>query len=305
MILIGSRALALRAPSLLSKAPVDFDFVCTQDEYQTWMEKNSHKINPTKIYPIKDGAKMIVEGDTNIEFEMIQPGTSTEMLDNLVSSDKDTFETPFGLVPSFDMLFTLKSSHKHLKNNPHFWKTLSDYHKMKDVGAVIRPEYKEFYKLREKETYNYSHPKLNTDKKNFFKDDAIVYTYDHDSLHQAVKHLDKPAYVYFGKEGQEVLSDKKKFFECPLETQLYSVVEESAVLAVERSLVPHPGVLTIKQAWGLAFSKVLTSITSGWWRSWAYDHAFEALKLYPEDYFEKFQKGLENGVVKPFTGSTY
>jgi hypothetical protein len=248
---------------------------------------------------------MIVEGDTNCEFEIIQPGSSNEMFSNLVDEDRETIDTSFGKIPNLDLLFALKSSHKHLKNSPHFWKTLKDYHRMKAVGATIRPEYMDFYKLREKETYTYSHPKLNQDKKSFFADDAIDYVHDHDSIHAAVKIMDKPAYTYFAKDGEEVQSSKKKFFECNRDVQLLSVVEESAVLAVERSLVPHPGVLTVQQAWGMAFSKVLTSITSGWWRAFAYDNAFDALKLYPADYWDKFNVGLANGTVKPFKKALY
>ena len=77
-----------------------------------------------------------------------------------------------------------------------------------------------------------------------------------------------------------------------------SVLEESAVLAIERSLVPHPGVMTPPQAWHFAFSKVCTSIASGWWRDFAYENAPELLNKFPADYFDKFQKALANGEVK-------
>ncbi len=305
MILIGSRALALRAPGALHRKPLDFDWVCTQAEYDEWMEKNSHKINPTKIYPVNEGKKMVVEGDTNCEFEFIEPGTSNELLNELVSKDPETIQTPFGMVPSFDMLFTIKSSHKYLKNSPHFWKTLLDYHVMKQMGAKVRPEYEAFLKLREKETYTYNHPKLNVSKDSFFKDDAIQYVYDHDTIHQSVARFDKPAYLYYMKDGAQVQTDKAKFFASPIEIQLAGVVEEAAVLAIERSLVPFPGVMTPEKAWRFALAKVCSSITSGWFRAFAYEHALEILKLYPAGYWEKFQEDVKSGLVKPFTGSKY
>lgn len=298
MILIGSRALALRAPGLLQRKPVDFDFICTMDEYNTWMEKNSHKVKPTKMYSIED-KKMIVEGQVNCEFELIKSGNSCDMLDQLLKEDKQTLHTPFGMIPSFDLLFTIKSSHKYLKNNPYFWKTLADYHVMKLNGAETKPEHQAFLKQREAETYTYLHPKLNVSKKDFFSEEfGVKYTYDHDSIHQAVKLLDQPAYKFFQKEEAEVATSKEKFLSCSSEVQLYSVVEESAVLAIERSLVPHPGVLTKEQAWRMALSKVCTSIASGWWRAFAYENAFKILKLYPTDYWDKFQIGVANGVVK-------
>jgi hypothetical protein len=301
MILIGSRALALRAPHILGRKPLDFDFICTMDEYNIWLEKNSAKVNPTKIYPLAEGKKMIVEGDTNCEFEILQPGASNEMLLKLVEEDADTIQTSFGMIPNLDLLFTLKSSHKHLKDSPHFWKTLKDYHRMKLIGASIRPEYMDFFKLREKETYaKQKHPSLMQSKDNFFKDDGIMYVYDHDDIHESVKHLEQPAYRYYMKDGSEVFSDKNKFFACSRETQLYGVVEEAATLAIERSLVPHPGVMKPQEAWGFALSKVLTSITSGWFREFGYENAFDVMKLYPTNYWDKFQADVAAGKVRLF-----
>lgn len=303
MILIGSRALALRCPAILQRKCVDFDFVCTPNEYESWMAKNSHKVNPSKVYP--EGNKMIVEGDTNLEFELNRPGTSTEMLLDIVEGDPESIETSFGSVPTLDMLFTIKSSHKYLKNSPHFWKTAMDYHRMKACGAKIRPEYEAFLKLREKETYNYAHPKLNVTKDAFFKDDAIQYVYDHDTIHQSVAKFERPAYTYYMKDGAQVQTEKDKFFGSSRDIQLAGVVEESAVLAIERSLVPHPGVWTPEKAWHFALSKVCSSITSGWFRAFAYENIFEVMKLYPEGYWEKFQEDVKTGLVKPFTGSKY
>ena len=175
MILIGSRALKLRSNNVLSRAPLDFDWVCTQEEYEAWMDKNAAKLNPTKVYPLPEFHKMIVEGSTNCEFEIIQPGSSNELLQQLVEGNTESIETPFGWIPSVDLLFTIKDSHKykkfHLSSNG-FWKTAMDWHTMRRLGASVRPEYQAFSKLRQKETYNYAHPKLNVNKDDFFKDDG-------------------------------------------------------------------------------------------------------------------------------------
>lgn len=301
MILIGSRALVLRAPHLLMRKPEDFDFVCTMPEFEAWLANNEDKLGEKKVYPENNhyASKMIIEGSSNCEFEIIQPDKSSGLLAELVKADKDTIETNFGLVPSLDMLFTIKASHKYLRNSPHFWKTLADYHILKRAGARVRPEYEAFFKLRQKETYNYGHPKLNQSKDNFFADDNIKYVYDHDTIHQSVAMFDGiPAYTRYMKDGAEVQCDKAKFFACPREIQLAGVVEEAAVLAIERSLVPHPGVWTPKFAWRFALSKVCSSITSGWFREFAYENALDVLKLYPENYWEKFQKDVESGLVK-------
>jgi hypothetical protein len=242
---------------------------------------------------------MIVEGSTNCEFEIAGTNASTQILTDLVESDPDTIDTPFGKVPNVDMLFTIKSSHKYLKNSPHFWKTMLDYQIMKRAGAKVRPEYEAFLKLRETETYAaQKHPKLNVSKENFFKDDGLEYTFFHDDIHESVKHLDKPAYLYYMKDGSEVLSSKKKFFEVSQETRLYGVVEEAATLAIERSLVPHPDVWSPEYAWKFALSKVCSSITSGFFREFAYDNCLEVLKLYPQKYWENFQKDVSDGKVR-------
>lgn len=300
MILIGSRALKLRAPYLLQREPKDFDWVCSQEEFDQWLENHSKDLNIVDVYSPKKH-KMIVRGSSvNCEFVIITPGSSSELMLELVKDDSDTIESEFGLVPSLDLLFTIKSSHKYRKNSPHFWKTLSDYHLMKMVGAKVQPRFNEFLKLREQETYTNRHPRLNTSKRNFFNENQVSYKYDHDSLHEAVKHFERPAYSYFQKDGAEVACDKKKFFSSSREVQLFSVVEESAVLALERSLIPYPNKWTHEFAWRFAFSKVCTSIASGWWREFAYENAMDCLKLYPTDYWNKFQQGLVNGIVKPF-----
>jgi hypothetical protein len=302
MILVGSRALALRMPPALTREPLDFDWVCTKEEFDSWMEKNSAKVKPQEIYP--EGNKMIVKGTSYLEFEIVQPGKSSEILQQLVENNSESLQTPFGWVPSFDMLFTIKKSHRYLKNSPHFWKTLIDYHVMKQMGATVRPEYQEFFKLREKETYTYAHPKLNVTKDNFFKDDGLEYVWDHDDIHKSVALLDKPAYLYYLKDGEQVLCDKNKFFSVPQEVRLAGVVEEAAVLAIERSLVPHAGVWTPDYAWKFALAKVCSSITSGWFREFAYENAPEVLKMRPPHYWDKFQQDVQDGKVKTFTKSS-
>ena len=292
------------------RAPLDFDFVCTKQEAFAWLEKNSAKIEITKepYYESFGGVaarKLIVEANTPIEFELIEPGNTSEIIQQLVENNSESIETPFGWVPTFDLLFTIKKSHRYLKNSPHFWKTLADYHIMKRLGAKVRPEYETFLKLREKETYYYKHPKLNVSKDQFFADDGLQYEVEHDDIHESVKRYDKPAYLYYMKDGEQVLTDKAKFFTCAREIQLAGVVEEAATLAIERSLIPHPGVWTPEFAWKFALAKVCSSITSGWFREFAYENALEILKLYPNGYWEKFQQDRADGKVRQFSGKTY
>lgn len=296
MILIGSRALALRAPRALGgREPKDFDFIGSRADWGQLVAKY-HPIREWEISQKKRA--MELDGGTICEIELVERSPSGAAFAEIVESDARSTATNFGLVPSLNLLFALKHSHRHLKNSPHFWKTLLDYHRMKDLGATIPEEHRAWLKLREKETYTYAHPKLNQDKKSFFADDNIKYVYDHDTIHEAVAIGDRPAYRYYMKDGAEVQSDKAKFFACPREVQINSVLEESAVLAIERSLVPFPGHWSTKKAWHFAFSKVCTSIASGWWRAFAYDNAIEILQAFRDDYWQRFERGLEAGLVK-------
>src|ERR1700722_12628485 len=108
MILIGSRSTALRMPQALKRNPLDFDFVGTKDEFDQWLETNKDKINITKVYELPEYNKWIIEGSTNIEWEVITTGHSSELLADLVYNDKESIETPFGYIPNSDLLFTIK-----------------------------------------------------------------------------------------------------------------------------------------------------------------------------------------------------
>src|ERR1700690_2725007 len=172
IILIGSRALKIRAPQCLSREPRDFDFISPRKDADLWLDKNKPDLGNI-ISSTQGASKYSFEGtDAIVEFEIFDTETDTmhsSMFYDLVKSDRETINTSFGMIPNLDLLFTLKSSHRYMKDSPHFWKTLQDYHRMKDAGAKVRPEYRDFLKLREAATYTYKHPKLNVDKKDFFK----------------------------------------------------------------------------------------------------------------------------------------
>ena len=307
MILIGSRAAKIRLGNNFSRPCIDFDWVCTKEEFDTWLEKESHKVNPTKVYELPEFNKWIVEGSTNCEFEIIKPGSSNELLMDLVKNNQETLKTTFGLIPNIDLLFTIKSSHrfKKFQNSAQGWyKTMIDYHCMKNCGAKIKPEYEVFLKLRESETYTYSHPSLMKSKNDFFQDD--FYVYQHDDIHMAIKVFEKPAYQYFQADNAEVACDMKKFWSLPREIQLASVVEEATTLCLERGLIKNFDKWSSPKAcWQFALAKTLSSITSGKWRAWGYDNIFDVIKLFSEkysDFYEKFQQSVREGSVRYIEG---
>lgn len=141
-------------------------------------------------------------------------------------------------------------------------------------------------------------PRLQNMKKENFFTSNVNYTYDHDTIHAAVKMLDRPAYTYYMQDGAEVNCDKTKFYEQPEIVRLYGVLEESYVLALERSVIPFKS--DPDKAFKMALQKVCTSITGGWFREYAWDNYDKVLELYHKSYVDKFNAALSKGEILAF-----
>lgn len=332
MLLIGSRALVANNPELEGvRKCIDWDYICTIEQFTAWHKANKGNLQfavPTqkgKYYHARDKDGM------NYEFELAWPGTSAEKLLNGYSGE--------GVATNFDLLL-IKESHKYKRNSPHFLKTMSDIKFLREKLGTLSNLYVgqdwELFKLREKESYDYAHPKLNVSSKEFFTGDGVQYIYDHDSIHLAVALMSvdfggdeylmayhpEPAYKRYMKDGSEVMTSKEKFFSVDENVRIYGVYEESCVLALERSQIPHAGiggelgwlrdersgtVPTARWSFEMALMKVCTSITSGWFREYAWENYQKVLDLYNElgenDYISRFQ---QNGhLLKPYKGGTY
>jgi hypothetical protein len=309
MIVIGSVALSYHLSGIV---PKDLDIVGTYDEIVEFRKA----FGAVTFYPINQGKTIFMRNAQGriCEAEVAWEGSMAEKLIDFVAnngywSEVSTVEGYPCFIPCLDILYLLKMSHRYKKDSPHFLKTMRDIHMLRKLGAEIRPSHQEFYKQRMKDTYSYAHPRLNTSKEGFFDAEAtgVVYTYDHDSIHAAVAELRKPAYTYFKPKDSPVMVSKEMWDNQVEEIRLYSVLEEAYVLALERSLIPYPNGKTPKEAFDMALMKVCTSITSGWWREYAWESYDSVQALYSDSYVDKFQQGLESGVVKPFdkTKATY
>ncbi len=297
MILVGSRSISNLVS--LGRQPRDTDFIGTYEEYTQRVKENERDIK--RHYPLKSNKNVILYKNGDIEeWELAWPGSTGEKL---------LFILRAAPVDYLDLAYTLKMSHRYLKDSPHFLKTMEDIHKLRKAGAKIPTVLKGWFKEREKATYTYSHPKLNTDKSSFFDTGGVTYTYDHDSIHEAVKLGEKPAYTYFKEDEEEVLCSKDKFFSCSEEIRLNAVLEESIVLALERCLIPYDFAIPCKGAFLMALNKVCTSITSGWFREYAWENYDKVVDLFQEIFYlplEKidhkplkclFQEGIDNEVI--------
>ncbi len=302
MLLIGSKALEKWGVRLLRQAK-DTDYIATFEEYNNFVWNLKHTNRLKCAYPISDKNFVVMEADGNIyEFEIAWPGSSGESLIEIL---KDQDELYRRLIVKPEVVLALKESHKYKKNSPHFKKTMDDIILLKSLGYTV-PEYlKDWLKKREEETYHYHHPNLNQSKEGFF-DSSVNYVYDHDSIHQVMKHLDKPAYEYYKSDNAEVFCDKEKFFSLPEIIRLYGVLEETYVLALERSQIPFPQTDPYK-SFLMALEKVCTSITSGWFREYSWLSYYKIIELYEIDlkndfnYVERFKQGLTTGNILEFT----
>lgn len=295
MLQIGSRALKQYIPALKTN---DFDFMCTVGELEDYIKaQTAYKDDFVVQKRTGTYCHCTYEGN-NVEFYIAKDNNSTEQILRYCNAIGDDIL----MNASLEVLYMIKLSHRYLRNSPHFIKTRAHIRDMEKIGAKLTcPELKRILALREKETYNYAHPILDQSKETFFQDE-VGYIYDHDTIHEAIAIMDAPAYKEYMKDGAEVMVDKEKFFALSEIKQLLGVYEETCVLALERCLIPFEYQTRPKDAFVMALIKVCTSITSGWFRSFAYDNFYKIISLYRElgedDYVQRFKKNQH--MVKPF-----
>lgn len=297
LIVVGSVACQKHGIPL-GRKPLDID-VIGDEKSAIWFAEKWAKI--TNVEDTEKGIT-IFTSKTPVEVELITKDKHTETLFNAIK------ETAYlNLFASPDWLYFMKMSHRYKKNSPHFMKTMRDIHILRKNGAKMPEGSEELFKERERLTYTYGHPKLNVSKKEFFDGDGVNYIYDHDSIHEAIA-IDKiPAYKNYMIDGEQVLTSKEKFFSADKRVRMLGVYEESCVLALERSQVPFDFKPDPEQSFYMALEKVCTSITSGWFREYAWEHWLDVKKFYEymgkTDYIRRFNEF--NYVLKPFKGSVY
>src|SRR6185369_1396058 len=198
------------------RRPPDIDVIATFDEL-AGLTSFLRRETRLESIPLSSNKTVLKCQDGRIvEVELAWEGTAARRLWENSSSESD-FGFDVKLLPlafrraTLDELYTLKMSHRYLKNSPHFRKTRNDIMLMRAMGARVFDA--DWLRQREDETYVYRHPKLNVMKKDFFTGDGVQYVYDHDDIHKAVAHIEfdfvlTPAYTLYMKDGEEVKSDK-------------------------------------------------------------------------------------------------
>ena len=154
------------------------------------------------------------------------------------------------------LMLTLKLSHMHydLKNNS-WHKHLHDIKHLFSLGyepdeaslLLLKNEWTKFYKGKEKIN-------LNKKPEDFFVAD---YNQSHDEIHLHFAFGSEPIYKKMLRDGSEVAVDFNKFYKLTEQEKLYSVIEESMVVAYERKLSLLNG-----------FKHLYTNLSKGWWNDY-------------------------------------
>lgn len=283
MLVIGSRALNNHGLRQL-KPVTDWDFIADQCSWNNFKQQMDgeyvHQDNPdVQVFKCMHNGEMthfeayIVPAITNVR-ELtgeLTPEDFTSSYDLLKYAEKnlvkDRLNGFYWATP--EMCLAIKMSHRYKKNSPFFNKTMVDIKFLRSQGIALNEELQAIMLKRQKEVLNYAHPVLDTSKNAFFKDD--IYTYDHDTIHEAVALASWPAYKFYMKEGSEVMTSREKFEELPEMIKQAGVYEEACVLALERSQIPNDFKINPEASFMMALEKVCTSITSGWFREYAWE----------------------------------
>lgn len=310
MLLIGSKAWELNQGPSLGRAATDLDIICTQEEFYALLPKLN--IAPLLIQSIKikgEHAVVIIKDNSSAAPKrVILEASFTDVAGKLTESNKQLVDklghalqhqVPIlgsVIVPPCGVLLALKLSHKY-KESVHFHKTRNDIlimKKFKYLPSIVGTLWLLQWQTARIQATAKKAPVLKQDKSTFFNEN-VPYVYDHDTIHASVKHLDKPAYCYYMQDDEEVLSSREKFFAQSEIVRLYGVLEESYVLALERAVIPYG--TDPKKAFDTALVKVCTTITSGFFREYAWENYDKIQALYHESYIIKFQHALKTGCI--------
>lgn len=195
---------------------------------------------------------------------------------NLLKNALDKLSIPIPVVMQSlklsHMHYDLKQWHKHY-HDIMYMDSLGIKPDMELVYA-LKAEWIKFYKGKDK-------IKLNKKPKEFF---IASYNQRHDQLHEHFKFTDEPIYKKFLKDGEPVAVDKSKFDLLTHQEQIYSVIEESMVVAYERNLSLLNG-----------FKHVYTNLSKNWWNDFITENFVEIVNQI--NHFKLKYKELKNASI--------
>lgn len=287
-LVIGSHAYR---PEPLSRAPLDIDIIGTNNALGNFIKGIG---KPKTCHPI-DGSHIVAkyEDGTIIDGTIAYHGTSDLDLLNYANEylTVKNFMGSAAYIAPPEVCFLLKESHKY-KDSVHFEKTRTDVMAFRkrygcSFETMFQPGSKllEIYDKRCEETYR-KPISLNVKKDDFFSNDGVKYIYDHDWLHELIG-LNGPAYKLIQSDDADVLCSKEKWNRLPEIYKNLCVFEEAFVIAAERGVFPFQVEKYQDKRYYIsedfhklyvkALQKICTSLTSGFFREYAWNN-YDALK---------------------------
>lgn len=236
------------------------------------------------------------------EYFVARPGEPlVDLLDmEGANDDKIHYASPTALL-------AIKNAHKHFYMGKYkkSFKHLIDYSTLRNLDPHLPEKYRDFsFAWRKTLLKEYDDirltklPSLEKTKEQFFND-KVTYYYDHDSIHEIVAYLDVPMYTKCMKDGKQVQQSKDKFFNLPESFQMYQVLEESYVIALERCLIPimhgnmNVPAISPTEALKYALTRVATNLTGGWFRKFAADNFSEIYGMHKPNYYQTFLENMD------------
>lgn len=308
MIVLGSKALHLNLNNNLARFnKSDIDVVMSLDDFTAFISKNQPFI--TKMIPTSSTKYSLRLSDKQIqhyEIEIAFKGSSQWLLDNQTSISAGIFSDNFGNDFHFvnsEVLYLTKKSHIHYPI--HYDKSIADYSLLKTVIDVEKVKtYQLYYELRLQETkerINKRSPTLNRTNEDFFdrSKNVVGYVFEHDDIHEAIKHYERPVYEMMKKDFSKAWCEKDMFHNLPHEYKVRCVQEEAYVIALERYIILRKGHYKDPQlAYKAALQRICTTLCSGFFRDFAVENYFEILNAYSDNYVSKFKEKLLSGLIK-------
>jgi hypothetical protein len=293
MLLIGSSAAKVAYPEF--RRAKDVDMLATPDELSAWVLRNKEFIIN---YKLKDDRKLLVKTESqNFEFEIVRPGSSSEMFMRLNQNH------PHVSIAKPTTLWLIKKSHIH---HPIHWrKSIEDYHFFK--GKNLQPSNEEWaaYEKRKQEIdERLGQRKINLNMKNeeFFQKSAkaVQRRFDHDDLHKATCYYSKPLYDTLKKDQSKALIDRELFDALSHQDKLRTVREECYAIALERVVIPAMDkgeTFDPQEAFMHALQRISTTLTKGWFREFSLEH-YPELKVIDRDYVGYFLDAVSDGKIR-------
>lgn len=222
-----------------------------------------------------------------------------------------TEDTPYGeaKLPTLRGLMLIKRSHLHRPLG--FEKNIRDYHQIRDLttprsglGPASGETYDRLLKKLTKQTkdlYGDRVPSLRKSKTEFF-DDYVTKVFEHDEIHAATCYGLRPIFERLKPQGDEsVWCDRSLWDQLPIFEKVQCVQEEAFVIALERFIIPSLVVdkphSSAKMAFGMAVSKICTTLCSGWFRDFAIENWPQVMD-YKVDFLGKFHEQFGSRLKK-------